>query len=286
MLVNDVKEEFGVPDHVLQDSVARRDSVLLSNLIHISRQVNRAGSRTSGNLSSLSKLDIRNTLPELQHEFCTMWNEIGQEARKQEPSSTSTRILRDIRHLYIALHQDTGAAPTAFSASTNNLDSILEQPFSYPQCEIAGHRSDPTTHVPDITSGAVPLPAQSGDLPNSTSGGSTDRQQARGINAITEHRSPPDPPTTSEIGETSQAPTAVHSSSHSSDRSPEGGVATAQPDTISASVTNLSHPPESTSTRQGPASGIPPTVPAPAPAETSTTLVFNVGVRSSRSYTI
>jgi hypothetical protein len=283
-----VKEEFGVPDHVLQDSVARRNNVLLFILIRISLQVNRTGSWTSGKLSSLSNFDILSTLPELQHEFCTMWNEIGQDAGKKGSSSTPTRILRDIRHLYIALHQDTGAAPTAFSAPTDNLDYILEQPSSYPQCEIATHhRSGSIIHVRDATSGAVPLPAQSSDasLHNSTSGSitGTDRQLGQGINTITRHPWPPDPPTTSEIGETSQAPAAVHSSSHPSDRSSEGGVATAQANTISASAAKLSHPPESTSTRQRPTSGILPTVPAPAPAETSTTPVFNIEVRSSRS---
>ena len=56
------KEEFGVPDHVLRDSLARGDSVLLSVLIHISRETNLAGSWTSGMLSPLSKFDIHNTL--------------------------------------------------------------------------------------------------------------------------------------------------------------------------------------------------------------------------------
>ena len=83
-----VKEEFGVPDGVLRDSLAHGDSVLLSILIHISRQANRAGSWTSGILSSLSKFDIRNTLPGLQHDFCTLWNEIAQEARNQGSFST------------------------------------------------------------------------------------------------------------------------------------------------------------------------------------------------------
>jgi hypothetical protein len=34
-------------------------------------------------------------------------------------------LLRAIRHAYIALHQDTEAAPTAFSASTDPHDDIL-----------------------------------------------------------------------------------------------------------------------------------------------------------------
>jgi hypothetical protein len=189
-----VKEEFGVPDHLLRDRVAHGDSVLLSILIHISRQVNRAGSWTSGILSSLSKFNILNTLPELQHEFCTMWNEIHQGVTNQGSSRTPAKILRDILPLYVALHQD------------NSLDFILEQPSSYPQCNIAEHRSDPTTDAPD----AISVPTQPSGSPdasphNSTSGGGTAPPQAQELNITAGLPSPPGPSTNSEIGETPQA---------------------------------------------------------------------------------
>ena len=93
------KEEFGVPDHVLRDSLARGDSVLLSVLIHISRETNLAGSWTSGMLSPLSKFDVHNTLSMLPHDFCTLWNEFVQEANNQAYrglSSTPVKILREI----------------------------------------------------------------------------------------------------------------------------------------------------------------------------------------------
>jgi hypothetical protein len=292
-----VKEEFGVPDHVLQDSLAHEDSVLLSILIHLSSEGNRASSWTSGILSSLSKFDINNTLPRLQHDFCSLWNEIVQEASNQESSTGSTRakILRDIRHLYIALHQDTDAVPSAFSASTDSLNSILEWPSSYPQCDIASHRPGSTTHAPVAISGAVP-PTQPGGLLDSSShqsalGDGTALRPASETNIITGLPSPPDPSTTSEIGETSQAPTTTflgHSGSPSSDRSPHDGVATAQPDTTSAA--KLSHPVESNK-HQGLAApyvappadigGILSTVPASVPVETSTTPVLD---KSSGAY--
>ena len=262
-----VEEIFGIPNRVLRDSLAHGDNVMLSILIHISRQANRAGSWTSGILSSLSKFDIHNTLPGLQHDFCTLWNEIVQEARNQVnqgSSSTPDKILDEIRHLYFALHQDTDAA--------------------HPLCDIAGHRLD-TTHVPVPTSDAITSPTQLDDLPNSsphysTLGGSTTLRLTEETNIITGLPSPPDPSTTSEIGETSEPPTAtfpVRSSSNSSDRSPQGGVTTAQPDTTSP--TTLSHPPESK--QQGPAtpyvarladnSGILSIVPTPAPVSASST---------------
>ena len=163
-----VKETFGVPDGVLQDCLAHGDSVLLSILIHISRQGNRADSWTSGILSSLSEFYICNTPPGLQNDFCTMWNEVVQEARNQGPSSNHAKILREIRHLYISLHQWTDAAPTAFSAFTDSLDSILDQPSSYPVCNIASHRPDLTRSmacVPVTNSRTVPSLTQPDQSP-------------------------------------------------------------------------------------------------------------------------
>ena len=244
-----VKEEFGVPDHVLQDSLAHGDSVLLSILIHISREGYRASSWTSGILSPLSEFDINNTLPRLQHDFCSLWNEIVQEANNQESFSTPARILGDIRHLYIALHQDTDAAPNAFSASTDSLDSILEQPSSYPRCDIAGHCPDSTPHGPVAISGAVLPPTQQGHLPDasphqSTLGDSTSLRLPKETDIITRLPSPSDPSTTSGIGETSQTPIAAFlGHSTSSDAFPQDGVATAQPDTSLAA--EVSHPTES-----------------------------------------
>ena len=231
-----VKEEFGVPDHVLQASVAHGDNVLLSILIHISREDNRADSWTLGILSSFSKFDIRNTLPGLQHDFCTLWNEIAQKASNQGSYSTPVDILRDIRHLYVALHQDTEAAPTTFSSSTDDFDHVLFQPSSYPFCNVASHRPDFTTHAPVAKSGAVPPPTQPGDLPDpsphqSTLGGGTALQVAEESDIITGLPSPPDPSSTSRIGETSRAPTAAfldYPSSPSSDSFPQDGIVTAR----------------------------------------------------------
>ncbi|KAH9971383.1 hypothetical protein BGW80DRAFT_1322144, partial [Lactifluus volemus] len=90
---------------------------------------------------TISKFDIRNTLPELQHDFCGLWNEITQEAHNRESNSISLFILKPIRQLYVALHQGTGAAPTAFDVSTDVMAPLLWQPSSYPLCNIAGHHS-------------------------------------------------------------------------------------------------------------------------------------------------
>ena len=94
-------------------------------------------------LPPLSKFDIHDTL---QNEFCAIWNEIVQKARDRfwllRPGP-SVYLLRRIRHLYVALHQGTDAAPTPFDASTTDKDLILERPSSYPFCDIAADHSTP-----------------------------------------------------------------------------------------------------------------------------------------------
>ena len=106
------------------------DDLSLAMLIHSPRQYlfNYSNWRV---LNASSELDIRNTQPRLQHDFCTLWNEIVQEARCQEPYSDAVHILKEIPHLYIALHQDTDAAPTAFTHYTAEYDFDLYKPSSY-----------------------------------------------------------------------------------------------------------------------------------------------------------
>ena len=146
--------QFGVSDRVLRRYLAHGDSVLLANLIHIARHIFRSLfgiSRELAHASSiilqpLSKFDVQGTLPELQHDFCALWNEIAQEARGSGPYTAPVHTLRHIRHIYIALHQGTDAAPTAFSAATEALDSSLYEGSSYPLCN---HRSNPIPEALD-----------------------------------------------------------------------------------------------------------------------------------------
>jgi hypothetical protein len=176
---------YGLPDRDLRDKIALGDdSVLLVIFIHVTRQSLGSGYSDYEVLEALSKLDIRDTLPGLQHDFCTLWNEIVQEARNRGPSTTPVFILRRIRHLYIALHQGTDAAPTAFSASTDQYSDFLYKPTSYPFCNLASHRPDSIAQIPVPNSRQVPpnlptLPGNSpGALPPSpTDGGNTPPRQ-------------------------------------------------------------------------------------------------------------
>jgi hypothetical protein len=138
---------------------AHGDSVLLANLIHITRPLFHSSLEDHGPFATLSlkdilrcisQFDIENTLPELQHDFCDLWNEITREARSRGSWQIAYYCLNPILHLYIALHQATDAAPTAFDASTNDYAS------SYPLCNIPGHHSDSSSAgPPTITSPPV-----------------------------------------------------------------------------------------------------------------------------------
>lgn len=136
-------DQLGVPRTVLQDYDAHGDSVLLANLIHITRKILRTfdgdsycASFSTRILPYVSDFVIQRTHPRLQHDFCALWNEVVQEASKTGSDSTPIYILRYIRRLYITLHRGTEAAPTVFSATTADHDDILSHFSSYPQCNI------------------------------------------------------------------------------------------------------------------------------------------------------
>ena len=163
-----VKDQFGLPEHILRDNIAHGDnSVLLSILTHVARGVIRSEPSNLEILWSLTKFDVHNTQPGLQNEFCALWNEVVLKARDE--FYPHVFVLIWIRHLYMTLHRDTDAAPTAFSASTAYGDPILAQPSSYPLCNIATHHPNTSTHDPVTTSAIVPSPTQHGDSHHSSS---------------------------------------------------------------------------------------------------------------------
>ena len=137
------RDEFGVSDCALRDKIAHGDSALLSLLIHMTRQAFRSGFWTPSILSTLTQFDMCNTLPELQHEFCSLWNQIVQEAQRGGADCTAANILREICQAYIGLHQGTDA----FSAHTNCYSPVLAEPQSHRECNIASHHSA-RAHVP------------------------------------------------------------------------------------------------------------------------------------------
>lgn len=120
-------------EHALRNYLAHGNSLSLANLInliHMARDVLLKANLEMPHeswfmLQELAKFDARNTLPEIQHEFCATWNEIVLGARSSPSPLSYVLTLTGIRQIYIALHQGTDAAPTAFTASTDAFDNIF-----------------------------------------------------------------------------------------------------------------------------------------------------------------
>ena len=158
--------ELGISRDVLRGYLAHGDSVLLANLIHITRQFSHSFLQhdldltvitriASSLLPSVSKFDILNTLPELQHDFCALWNEIVQQVQSSRADINSfTDILVEIQHLYIALH-GTDAAPGYFLSSATGHDDLIHQRTSYTFCMVPDHRSNLATHLEKVGANTV-----------------------------------------------------------------------------------------------------------------------------------
>ena len=201
---------YGLPKDIIERHVTLGgDSALLAIVIDKCRRYLRSNDCDWAFIEKSSRFDICNTLPEQQHNFCTLWNELAQDARNQGSFTTPVEILREIRLLYISLHQGTDAAPTAFSASTGQYDRILYEPSSYPLCDIASHRPDPLLHPP----------------PTGRSTALWQVEQAS-ILSIAGPSSPSDLTTPGKFGDSSQALETtepafpVHTSSYPTDASP------------------------------------------------------------------
>ena len=150
---------FGVSKSVLRNYLAHGDSASLANLNCIIRRAidgSYSGSEylyfsdhTDKALESASKIDVQDTLPELQHDFCAIWNELVLYSQSNGGSILfrPTKALLAIRHIYVSLHQGTASTPMAFSASTANDDPVLLEPPSYPLCTEADHHPSSASHV-------------------------------------------------------------------------------------------------------------------------------------------
>jgi len=139
---------LSISEHVLRGYLDHGDSVLLANLIHLTRQLLRNVTRAHWEafavaryfLPQASSFHVQNTLPGLQRNFCDLWNEIVLQARANE-HELPLYILQQTRFIYLALHRRNDANPTTIPASTHDF-SILDQSSSYPLCSIPSHRSD------------------------------------------------------------------------------------------------------------------------------------------------
>ena len=141
------------------------DSILLANAIFIARMAVQtySGSQESDwddilsasrrTLGAVCKLDIRHTLPALQHEFCDLWNKLVRTAQTDQllhHRSVSVKMLKNIRKLYITLH---GTPRTAFII-TDDWEQVLDNSEFYPECPGDGHRS--ASSFPNLQFNAPP----------------------------------------------------------------------------------------------------------------------------------
>ena len=156
-------DEMGVLEPVLRDYATHGDDLSLAILIHITRQqFNRIREHGVGHwrliwdfsqvLEASSKFNVQDTSPELQREFCALWNQVVLKAQSESTRGMAILILLPIRYVYMALHNDTDPPSALFSASPGRRDHILYDPFSYPMCNVAGHICD------DFTSKTIPRP--------------------------------------------------------------------------------------------------------------------------------
>jgi Family of unknown function (DUF6535) len=138
-------DELATSKRVLRTYLAHGDSVLLANLIHITRHFfhsllegNRDLARESlFILPSISHFDILNTLPELQHDFCNLWNMIVQQAQNgRTENNPFIEILNKIQHLHTALRHSSNATRTDVSNPTTHNNGIRSQQAPYLVCEI------------------------------------------------------------------------------------------------------------------------------------------------------
>jgi hypothetical protein len=153
-------DEMVVPESVLRNHATHGNDLSLAILLHVVRQQfsffdewSWPWIEFSKVLEATSKFDVLDTSPELQHEFCALWNEVPPDEDYTFLSSkqASKYILRPIRNIYLTLHLHTDSAPTAFDASTGDDDLILWYSFPYPKCNIPDHHPDPTPHIHDAT---------------------------------------------------------------------------------------------------------------------------------------
>jgi hypothetical protein len=152
-LASNLLNDSSLLKYVAKD--AKGDSILLANAIFIIRRTVQTYSGSAERhrkdilgaswrtLETVCKLDIGISSPELQHEFCGLWNQLVDAAQTGHRShDVLISTLKNIRRLYIALHD---VPSTAFYTTTD--DHVLDNPKSYPMCTIDHHQPSQITDL-------------------------------------------------------------------------------------------------------------------------------------------
>ena len=141
-----------VPDRLLHKYIEHGDSILLANAISIVRKTVQtySGSKerhredilcaSTKTLETVCKLKIGETLPELQHEFCDLWNNLIYTAKTDDRPHhvvVAKTTLKSIRKLYIALHEST---PSSRLYTVADDPDSVDNPDLYSTCLLDDHR--------------------------------------------------------------------------------------------------------------------------------------------------
>ena len=145
-----MERQLGVSEAILQGYVQDGDSLLLANLIKSVRRLERRQllpdqmKPVDDTLTSLSKFDARNTLPELQVDFCQLWDTTLSTAQQELGTYIGRRALSTLRRIigvYSALHPSTDVPPVAHQAIGDDVRQDGDEARSYPFCTC--NRADP-----------------------------------------------------------------------------------------------------------------------------------------------
>ena len=152
-----------VPKPLLCKYIAHGESILLASAIFIVLKTvqTHSGAQerhrqdildvSSKTLEKVCELDIGGTSPELQHDFCGLWNQLVHTVKTEERAHhvyIAKMTLKNIRKLYIALHGSPGTRPAADCSTTDDQDAVLDHPEHYSMCTVGDHR--PATPNPAL----------------------------------------------------------------------------------------------------------------------------------------
>jgi hypothetical protein len=123
------RSQLEVTEEVFKGYLENENSVSLANLIKTTRLLFEEGLHFQGILPFISGFNVKEAHPELQHDFCNLWNEI---VKKSKHSGYCIFILNEICHVHEALHHTAPTAITALPTSTtaNNGGLLIRPSFS------------------------------------------------------------------------------------------------------------------------------------------------------------
>ena len=154
--------EMGVKESVLRHYTA--PDLSLANLIHVTCQQlhhfndpSWPSDKFSKVLRTASKFKVRQASPELQHGFCSLWNQIlkaGRDLGDRDGAKIARFILRPIYKVYVDIHQRS--SPTTGSrffahtqARTSEVADILRNLREYLPCTNDSHHLDMISLIPN-----------------------------------------------------------------------------------------------------------------------------------------